>query len=261
MNFLTGQLSDLAKRHELLRYLTVSELKIKYRNLAFGFAWAVLDPFFMMAIYFLLVKVIFERGGPQYPAELLTGLIAYRWFSHAGITAVKSMISNSKLLQTVKFPPSILPLSRVVIALINFAVGLVLLFPLLYFFDAKFTLHLLWLPLLVAIQFLFTYGICLLLAISGIYFRDLQNLMQFALRLLLYASPVLYSINQIPAQYQLIYKLLNPLAGLFESYKNILIYGTAPDSSLAWTLLSGLLITIFSFWLAGNRGSNLTKDL
>lgn len=251
---------ELLKHKSLLKYLVLGELKAKYKNKMLGAAWAVLDPLVLMIIYVVLIKYIFNRGGEFYPLELLTGLVTYRWFSMSSMNASRALLSNAKMLQTVKFPITVLPLSKVVINLVDLLVGFVLLFGLLIFYQISPSVHLLWIPVLLLIQFFFLYGLTIVFSIVGIYFRDLLNILQFGVRVLLYMSPILYSIDQIPAKYQTLYYFLSPLSSLIQSYKNVLIYQKPPTVYLLVFIgLSLALWSIATYLLKTKK--NLTKDL
>lgn len=251
---------EILKHKSLLKYLVLGDLKAKYKNKMLGAAWAVLDPLVLMIIYVVLIKYIFNRGGEFYPLELLTGLVTYRWFSMSSMNASRALLSNSKMLQTVKFPITVLPLSKVVINLVDLLVGFVLLFGLLVFYQLAPSVQLLWIPVLLLLQFFFLYALTIVFSIVGIYFRDLLNILQFGVRVLLYMSPILYSIDQIPAKYQTLYYFLSPLSSLIQSYKNVLIYQKPPTIYLfVFIGLSLALWAIASYLLKTKK--NLTKDL
>ena len=222
------QLRALWERKDLVWYFVYTDLRIIYKNKVLGFLWTLLDPLMMMLVYTLVVVFIFKRGGPQFPVLLFSALLAWRWFTYSLIGSVKSITGKAKLIQSVYFPKAVLPLSRVLVGLINYLFGLIVLIPLLFLFEAKFTINLLWLPILVGIQFFFTFGASLLCAAFGVYFRDLENILQFGLRMWFYLSPALYSVmDRVPSRFRPIY-MLNPFAALFESYKNILVRGLPP---------------------------------
>ena len=113
--FLIEQIKEVIQRKDLLAYLVSSELQTLYRNKALGFLWAVLDPLFLMLVYVVLVVVIFQRGDPQFPILLFSALIAWRWFISDLSASTRVIVANAKLIQTVKFPVTIFPLSRVLI--------------------------------------------------------------------------------------------------------------------------------------------------
>lgn len=244
----------------ILKYLVLGELKIKYKSRFLGILWALIDPLMLMLIYLLLVKFIFQRGGPTYAVELLTGLITYRWVSTSVVLASRSLVSNGKLLQTVRFPFSVLPVSKVLINGVDMLVGFGILFVLTFFFDIAPSLSWLWLPVLLLIQFQFVIAASLCVSVIGVYFRDLLNILQFGVRILLYLSPVLYNIDQLPADYQLLYTVLSPLAPLIDSYKRVLVFGTSPNIYLGVFLVLSLLTWWLGISLYRSR-PNLAKDL
>jgi ABC-type polysaccharide/polyol phosphate export permease len=215
----------------------------------------------MMLVYTLLVVVIFRRGSPQFPVLLFSALLAWRWFISSLSGSVKAITGNAKLIQTVYFPKAVLPLSRVLVGLINFLFGLIVLVPLLLIFEANFTFNILWLPFLIFTQFLFTIGAAFLCAALGVYARDLENILQFGLRIWFYLSPALYSISdRIPKRLLPIY-MLNPFAALFESYKNVLVRGVPPN---AYMMIAGLLAALIFFaGLAffGSKEPHFAKDV
>lgn len=259
--FLIEQIKDIIKRKDLLSYLVSSELKMLYKNKALGFFWAVLDPLFLMLVYVVLVVVIFKRGDGQFPILLFSALIAWRWFITDLSSSTRVIISNAKLIQTVQFPVAILPISRVVVGFINYLMGLVVLFPMLWFFEAKFTLHMLWLPVILAVQFLFSVGVSMLVAYIGVYFRDLQNIIQFMVRIVFYLSPGIYSLDLIPERYLQAYILANPFASLFNTYKNILVRGEAPSMYFMVFVVYAILILFVGTYFFNKKKYSFAKDV
>jgi ABC-type polysaccharide/polyol phosphate export permease len=238
-----------------------SDLKVSHKNKLFGFLWTVLDPLMMMGVYVLLVRVIFKRGGPQFPILLFCSLLAWKWFTTSLSDSVVSITAKAKLIQTVYFPKAVLPLSKVIGGAIEYLFGLSVLVPLLFIFKANITFMVLWLPVLLLIQLLFTIGASLLCACLGIYFRDLQNILRYSLRVWFYLSPALYSVkDQIPPRFQHIY-MLNPFAALFTSYKNILIRGQAPSNYMFLVAAVSLAILVIGFIVFDKKEAKFAKDV
>lgn len=256
------QLNFLWQRRDLVWYFVRTDLKIIYRHKILGFLWTLLDPLMMMLVYTLLVVFIFKRGGPQFPVLLFTALLAWRWFTYSLVGSVKAITGKAKLIQTVYFPKAVLPLSRVLVGLINYTFGIIALIPLLFLFEAKFTLNLLWFPLLVVIQFFFTFGASLICATVGVYFRDLENILQFGLRMWFYLSPALYSVmDTVPTELRPLY-MLNPFAALFESYKNVFVRGLPPlgDYVLIAAALA-LIVFLGGLLLFSTKEPQFAKDV
>ena len=106
------QIRAVIKAKDVLKYLSVSELKVQYKGKKLGFLWAILDPLIYLLIYLLLVKVIFQRGTDEFPALLFCGIIAHRWFGQSISSSVNCIVGNRKLIQTVKVPLLVFPLSK-----------------------------------------------------------------------------------------------------------------------------------------------------
>lgn len=261
MKSLINQIKGVLSRIDLAKYLMQTDLKVRYKNKALGFLWAVLDPFFMMLIYIILVSFVFKKGDAQYPVLLFSALLSYRWFVFSTGNNVAVLVKNSKLLQTVKFPFSILVMNEVNIGLFNYLLGLIVLFPMLFLFNTTFSLNLLWLPVIIVVQYIFTIGFGLLLSVAGLYFRDLQNIMLFLMRIVLYLSPALYDIALIPAKFQHIYLCLNPFASLFDTYKNILVRGLPPNGYFLVFVGFAIVFLFLGTYYFTKKEHNFAKDV
>jgi len=261
MSKMREEISLLFDRIDLIRYFVGSELKALYKNKLLGFAWAVLDPFFVMLVYVVLVSVIFKRGDAQFPILLFSSLLPWRWFAYAASSSVKVFISNASLIQTVKFPLSIFPVNAVLIGCFNYILGLVVLAPMLLFFDANITLNVLWIFPLILIQLLFNFGLSMVFSVIGVYFNDLQNILAFVLRIGFYLSPALYELSSIPNKYQDIYVAVNPFASLFQTFKNILVHGIAPEPTTLIYCFYAITFFLLGVYLITKQSKKIPKLL
>jgi ABC-type polysaccharide/polyol phosphate export permease len=240
------QLRALWERRALIWYLVRSDLKVTYKNKALGYLWTLLDPLMMMLVYVVLVQVIFKQGGAQFPVLLFSALLAWRWFTHSVQQATSSISSKEKLIQTVAFPRIILPTQDVVAGLVNYVLSLGALVPMMVIFHVNWSFNILWLPAIVGVQFVLTLGVAVLCAVIGVYFRDIENILAFGLRMVWYMSPALWALaDRVPERLQTTYLILNPFASLFEAYKSVLVRGEPPLAfiGVAFGLGVGLLIT------------------
>ena len=254
MSKLLQEIKGIYEKRDLIRYLVLTELKTNYKGTFLGFLWMILDPLFMMLVYMLLVTVIFQRGGPQFPILLFSALIGWRWFQQSSLNSLKAYLNNSSLIQTINVPLSVFPIAKIILSMITFLASFLILIPMLLFFDATINSNILWLPLLVVTQLIFTLGISLILSVAGVYFLDLFNIMQFTLKLWFYFSPALYGISAIPEKYYHYYMIINPFAALFNSYKNVLVYGTPPNEYILLFLAEGILFTVIGLkWVVNSR--------
>lgn len=261
MGNINKELSQLFGKKDLIRYFVGSELKALYKNKLLGFAWAILDPLFVMLVYVVLVSIIFNRGGEQFPILLFSSLLPWRWFTYSVSSSVKTFISNASLIQTVKFPLTIFPVNSVLIGCFNYVLGVVVLLPMLFIFKANITANLLWIFPFIFIQLIFNFGISMMVAVVGVYFKDLQNILAFVLRIGFYLSPALYELTSIPDNYRQLYLFLNPFASLFHNCKNILVHGTAPDLNILIYLGYAILFFLLGVYLITKQNNKIPKLL
>jgi len=166
------------------------------------------------------------------------------------------------LIQSVRFPLAILPLSGIIIGFFDWLFGFVILLPMLFIFEASFTVNILWLPLLLLIQLIGTIGACLIVAVVGTYLSDLSNIIQFLIRLGFYLSPILYSVGDtVPERLYMLYMLGNPFAGLMESYKNVVIQGVPPNEYALWGAAVAVMAFLAGLWYFSRDEYKLVKSV
>jgi lipopolysaccharide transport system permease protein len=256
------QLRRVWQRRELLWYVVKLEMKAEKKNKVLGFAWSFLDPLLLLLVYIVLVHYIFGRGGPQFPVLLFVALLSWRWFTNSLTRSVTSVTSKVGLIQSVRFPLAILPLSGIIIGFFDWLFGFVILLPMLFIFEASLTVNILWLPVLLIVQFVGTVGACLLVAVVGTYLSDLGNIIQFLIRLGFYLSPILYSIEgTVPERLTMLYMLGNPFAGLMESYKNVVIRGAPPNEYALWGAAVAVIAFLVGLWYFSRDEYKLVKSI
>ena len=164
------------------------------------------------------------------------------------LTGTPSITNNASLIQKVYFPREILPLTCVLSQLIHFALALLVLFLWLLISKIKPTIYILFLPLIILLQFIFTLGVSFIFATANVFVRDIEHLMELILLVWFYATPIFYNVDRIPEKIRTIY-LLNPTASLVTFYRDIFLYGKLPNF---YFLTISFLISIFTLivgWL------------
>jgi lipopolysaccharide transport system permease protein len=256
------QLKKVWQRRELLYYIVKLQMKAENKNKVLGFVWSFLDPLLLFLTYMILVHIIFGRGGPQFPVLLFISLLSWRWFASSLQRSVNSITSKVGLIQSVRFPLAILPLSGIIIGFFEWLFGFVILVPMLFIFEASFTVNVLWLPVLLLIEFVGTIGACLIVAVVGTYLSDLGNIIQFVIRICFYLSPILYSVEEtVPERLRTLYLLGNPFAGLLESYKNVLIHGIPPTEYALVGTAVGCVAFLVGLWYFSRNEYRLVKAI
>ena len=221
--------ASIPGRGEYLRDLIVvliqKEVRLRYRNTWLGYAWSLLHPLTFTAVYFLAFGVIMRVPIENYLVFLIVGLFPWQWISQSLSTAPNVFLANAMLIKKVHFPRNLLVLS--VIANLGIQVLLSVPFMILvtiwYGYPASFA-WLLGIPLLVAIQFATLYGLSLAIASANVYFRDLDRLVSLAVTFLFVLTPIAYSVQMVPMNYEwLLY--LNPLTSVMLGWQQLFLVG------------------------------------
>ena len=231
----------------LYRNLISRDLKIRYKRSLLGVSWAFLEPIIQMTIYSIVFSYFLKVPIEDYPVFVLTGLVAWSYFS-SGLVIPQSMIrDNAALIKKIYFPREILPLASLMGRAVHYWVSLLVLIPFLVYFDVPFRIELLYLPLLFLVQTLFMAGIVLMLTPLNTLYDDIGFLTDFTIRALFYLSPVVYPSSMVPENFRPLFDL-NPMSILIEAYRDIILYGNAPDL-LKILILSGISLALMSFGL------------
>jgi lipopolysaccharide transport system permease protein len=236
-------LRESLSRRRLIGYLVRADLKKKGADTLLGNLWWVLDPLLQMAVYVILVTVIRASSQADYPLFIFTAILPWKWFTSSVGASIQSVTSQERLIKQIHFPKIVLPVSAVVAGIVNFAFGLVALgFLLVLFYPDRISVYLVLIPLVAAVQFVFTLAVAFVVAAINVFYRDVGNVSRHALRMWFYLSPALYSTEQIQklaGKEPIVGHImsLNPFAVLFESYRAIIYNETLPDFSGLATLL------------------------
>lgn len=247
-----ARLTEIVQYREAARLLTLRELQVRYSNSALGVVWSLFHPLIMTLFFSLAFTILMPSNIPRYPVFFLAALLPWNFFtlSVAGSTTV--VTSSSHLVNRVYFPREILPLATVSANAVNFVVALVPLTLVMLAFQTPFTAALVWLPVLIAVEFALCLGLGLGLAALNVYFRDLQQVVEVLMLPLFFLTPIVYSSELIanPALRQLV-QVVNPMASLVGLYRQVVYFGQAPDlGALAVTTgeaLAAMLIGLAIF--------------
>jgi ABC-type polysaccharide/polyol phosphate export permease len=244
LGLLREALVEVSQRRRLIRYLVQADVRKKGADTLLGNLWWVLDPLLQMAVYVVLVSVVFDRAVPDYPLFIFAAILPWKWFQSTVQDAITSVTGADRLIRQIQFPKLVLPVASAVAGVVNFAFGLIPLTALmLLLYRDRISLALVLIPLIGAIQFAFNVAVAVGLAAINVFYRDVGNLSRHALRLWFYLSPGLYAVEvlrdtagDIPVVGALL--LANPFAILFTAYRDVIYNEVAPD----WTALGALLL-------------------
>ncbi len=244
-------LSALWAYRELVYFLTWRDVKVRYKQAALGVAWAIIQPVVNMVIFTLifgrLAGLKTDSGIPQdwYPIFSFAAILPWQLFQGALQRAGISLVGNANLLTKVYFPRLIIPFSAVAAGLIDFAFSFLVLTGLMIYYHVPFNWNMLWLPALVLLALMAALAVGLWLAALNVQYRDVQHMIPFLLQAWMYASPVVYSIDLIPAHgpWRMIFGL-NPMTGVIQGFRWALLGGQPPDRLMIVSILMVLVLLV-----------------
>jgi lipopolysaccharide transport system permease protein len=239
-------LQNIWNYRELLYFLTWRDVKVRYKQTVLGVAWAVIQPLFMMLIFTIffgrLAKI--PSDGLPYPIFAFTALLPWQMFSRALTDASTSLVVNERLITKVYFPRLLVPASAVLASLVDFAIALILLVGMMFYYGIVPTGAVWTLPLFVLLALMTALGIGFWLSALDATYRDVRYTLPFLTQLWLFATPVVYPASMVPDNWRLLYGL-NPMAGVVEGFRWALLgKGGAPDPLLAVSAIAVLMIFV-----------------
>ena len=253
-----SNLQRLLRYRSLIHTLVVRDLKARYRGSVLGFFWSFANPLLLLMVYTFVFSVVlparFEGVDENYALFLFCGLLPWIWFSSALTESSNSLLTNGNLIKKVLFPAEVLPVVSVVANMIHFFLALPILFLALGLFASRAPTisELVWVPVVIAVQFLLTLGLGMLLAALTVHFRDIKDLLSNLLTLWFFATPILYpwtlvsdrgpALAGLPPLGKLMMDV-NPFTHLAISYQEILFYD-GPYGHWKWLLATAVAAAV-----------------
>jgi ABC-type polysaccharide/polyol phosphate export permease len=231
-------LAQLRRYRGLIQSLVARELKARYRGSMLGFFWSFVNPLMLLGIYtFVFAKILpnpVEQTRP-YSVFMFCGLLPWTWFASSLTEASGSLITGGNLIKKVLFPAEVLPVVAVLSNMIHFLFGLPILVAFMIGFrHAPDPVDLLFFPLAVAVQLVFTIALALILAALTVHFRDIRDLLANLLTFWFFATPIIYFYKLESVQSFSWLFNFNPFFHLAVSYQEILFFSAKPGAAPFW---------------------------
>lgn len=213
-------LHELWNYRELLISFTMRDIKIRYKQTALGFLWAIIQPLFMMVIFTIIFGSYAKipSDGIPYPLFCFAGLLPWMLFSEGLTRSTMSMVANSNIMTKVYFPRLVMPISGILSPLMDFGVSILILILMMAYYGFVPTINIVFLPLFILLALATSLGIGLWLSALNVKYRDFQYTLPFIIQFWMYASPVVYPASMLPEPIRALYGL-NPMAGVIEGFR------------------------------------------
>jgi lipopolysaccharide transport system permease protein len=212
---------------EVLQVLAERDFKVRYRNSVLGFIWSLLNPLGYMLIISLVFSLLLRSNITNFPAWVLIAILVWRFFSIGTSQGLSSIVGNASLVSKVYISRYVIVLSSNLANFFGSILEFIVMLPLLLFLGVNFSPYVLFLPIILILEFMLVYGLSLALSSLNLKFRDLYQIWDIVLQLGFFVCPIVYDPALVPVRYQLVYSL-NPVTRLIESTRDILLSHRLP---------------------------------
>lgn len=224
MNFF----KELYHYRELLKTNVKKDIRGKYKGSFLGILWSFINPLLQVLVYALVFPYIMKVETENYLIFLICGIIPWTWFITSISQGTTSITNNANLIKKVYFPREILPISVVTSGLVNFLISCLIILIFVIFGGLGITWHLVFLPFIIIVQYLFTLALIFVLSAFNVYVKDVEYIVAFIINMLFYATPILYTTEMFSGPILWLFRL-NPLAHLINAYRDVFYVHHIPN--------------------------------
>ncbi len=259
---LPQRLRDIWTHRELITEITARNLKVRYRRSFFGFLWAVVNPLLNALVFALVFQVLLRSNIERFVLFINVALVVWAVFSASVLESMSIVTGSSHLVNRVRFPHEVLPISTVLTNTINLLFAMPSIFVVMFLTHTPLRPQVIYFPVILVALFCFSLGISFMAAASNVFFQDTRNFLDIVIQLWFFLTPIIYRMNDVfPDAARVIY-IVNPMASIIESFRLIFYYNggwPAPDF-VARTLVSSML-TLVVGWVIFAKASPKFVDV
>jgi len=241
---------NVLKSKDLLWQWTSRNIRARYQQSLLGWFWAIVQPTAQVAIFTLVFTVIvpIDTGKTPYIIFAYVAMVPWTLLATSLTDMSNSMVDNMSLVNKIYFPREVLPIASMLARLMDFGVAALLVVILMVIYGVRvYPIGLLFLPIILAIQLVLMLGIGFATAAANVFLRDVRSMMVLGLQLWFYASPVIYPATLVSDELRPYY-FLNPMNGIIEAYRDVLLRAQMPGSYLFSAALISLIVFLAGYW-------------
>jgi ABC-type polysaccharide/polyol phosphate export permease len=244
MTTIRSVISSLYSYRELLKNLVLKDLKLKYRGSVFGFLWSLANPLLMVVVYAVAFTFILRVRAQGFVFYLMLGQLAWTFFASSALMSTGAIVDNGGLVKSVRFPRAILPIGTVLFNLAQFILTASVIVPfMMLWYRVGPSAPLMVFPVVLALQTAFTIGLALILATATAFFRDVRHLLEIALAVLFWTTPIIYRLSDVPEGLRLLI-LLSPMSPFVVAYQTMFFNQQWPAATV-WLVASTYALAVF----------------
>lgn len=247
---------------EMVYSLIKRDLRGRYKGSVLGFLWTFLNPLFQLLVYTLVFSTIMRMPYERYYLFLFVALIPWIFFSSSVVGGAGCIWAQKDMVNKIYFPREVLPISFVTCQLVNMLLSLIVVFAVLLITGHGVSLvAILYLPIVIFVEYVFALGITMLVSAVTVFLRDVEYILNIVMMAWQFLSPVMYGVDMVPEEIKPIF-MLNPMTSILMVYRDILYYKQAPDlSTLILAMILGVLILIIGVFTFEKLKKHFSEEM
>lgn len=222
------RIKDIYEYRDMISSLVRRELKGRYKGSILGILWTYVNPLCQVIIYSAVFSVIFKVNIDKFYLYLVIGMMPWTFFGTCVQTGAICLRMNSDMIKKIYFPREVIPISFATSAFVNMLFSMIIVFLAVivsgYWFNFK---ALLFLPIVMMLEYVFALGMTFLVSSVTVYFRDMEQIVGLVMMAWIYVTPIMYNMEYVPEKFRWLV-LLNPMTSMIEMYHQILYYRILP---------------------------------
>jgi len=249
---------------DLLVEMVWRDLKIQYKRSVLGIFWSLLNPLMQFAVLVFVFQYLLRLrvpGHTPYAPFVFVGVLVWSWFSASVQQAALAVTTNPELVRHPGFPPQILPMVTVTKNLVHFVLAVPVLSGFLLASGVVFGVVVVWLPIVILVQYVLTLSLAYFVAALNVLFRDTQHIVGVLLLVAFYATPVFYSPEQVPERFRTFY-FCNPMVHIIDATRAVLLRAQTPDfRTLGAVGTAAAVFLVFACWFYDHMSARFVDEV
>lgn len=257
-----NRLKQIFSYSDMVGSLVRRELRGKYKGSALGFLWTFINPLCQILVYIVVFSMIVRNNLENFYVYMIVGMIPWLFFDSSLRQGAGSIRYQGDMIKKIYFPREVLPLACVTSNFVNMILCFVIVFSVIFISGIGLSLKaLLFLPLVMGIEYLLALGFSLIVSAGTVYFKDLEHITSVILMAWIYGTPIMYSIDIIPENIKWFFKL-NPMTAIIESYHRILYARQLPTGKdLLYSAVFAIVLLIIGELIFAKLDDNFAEEL
>lgn len=253
---------EIIDYREMIYSLIRRDLRGRYKGSVLGFMWTFINPLLQLGVYTIVFSIIMRMGIDKYYIFLFVALIPWMFFNTCLGGGTRVIFSQEDMVKKIYFPREVLPISFVTSQFINMVLSFVVIFAVVFISGIGISLRaLIYLPVIMLIEYVLALGITMFGAAATVYIRDLEQIFNIIGMAWMYMTPVLYSVDMVPEELRGLYNL-NPMTPIIVAYRDILYYKQPPQmGTLLNAVILGIVVLIVGWFTFGRLKKRFAEEL